>query len=74
MLYGLGIASSSAYAHRISSLFKNLSIQLSQRPQYDFGLRAMKFFIFNLSIVRRTVRSEEESVIEALCKTFYSRL
>ena len=74
MLYGLGIASSSIYAHKISAMFKNLSIQLSLRAQYDFGLRAMKFFTFNLAIVRRTVRIEEESIIEALCKTFYSRL
>jgi dynein heavy chain len=57
MLYGLGIAASSAYAHKISTLFKNLSIQLSLRSQYDFGLRAMKFFTFNLAIVRKTVRS-----------------
>lgn len=63
MLYGLGIVTSSAYAHKISALFKNLSIQLSLRSQYDFGLRAMKFFTFNLAIVRKTVRNEEESVI-----------
>lgn len=55
-------------------MFKNLSVQLSQRPQYDFGMRAMKFFIYNLNQVRKTVKNEEESIIDALEKTFYSRL
>ncbi len=34
----------------------------------------MKFFIFNLGIIRRNSKNEEESIIEALCQTFYSRL
>lgn len=63
MLYSLGISSSSIYAHKISVMFKNLSIQLSLRSQYDFGLRAMKFFIFNLSLIRKTLKNEEESII-----------
>lgn len=74
MLYSLGIASSSKYSEKISKLFKNLSIQLSERSQYDFGLRAMKFFIYNLSIIRKSTKNEEESIIEGLYKTFYSRL
>ena len=45
-----------------------------QRQQYDFGLRAMKFFIYNLTIIRMTIKNEEESIVEALYKTFYSRL
>jgi dynein heavy chain 1, cytosolic len=57
MLYSLGISSSSIYAHKISMMFKNLSIQLSLRSQYDFGLRAMKFFIFNLSLVRKKMKN-----------------
>jgi hypothetical protein len=57
MLYSLGITSSSSYAHKISMMFKNLSIQLSLRSQYDFGLRAMKFFIFNLGIIRRNSKN-----------------
>lgn len=74
LIHSLGIANSLQHAGTISNLFKNLSIQLKQRPQYDFGLRAMKFFIFNLSQVRRTITNEEESILEALNKTFYARL
>jgi hypothetical protein len=58
MLYSLGIGSSSIYSHKISKMFKNLSIQLSLRSQYDFGLRAMKFFIFNLSVIRKSLKNE----------------
>ena len=74
MLYSSGIGSSSVYSNKISKLFKNLSIQLMQRQQYDFGLRAMKFFIYNLTTIRKTIKNEEESIVEALYKTFYSRL
>jgi dynein heavy chain, axonemal len=74
MLYSQGISSSSQYSTKISKLFKNLSVQLMQRPQYDFGLRAMKFFIYNLSSIRKSVKNEEESIVDALYKTFYSRL
>jgi hypothetical protein len=49
LLYSLGVASASQYATKISKMFKNLSIQLSDHRQYDFGLRAMKFFVHNLS-------------------------
>ena len=59
MLYDMGISSSSICVHKIILMFENLSIQLSPRAQYDFGLRAMKFITFNLDIVRRTVRIEE---------------
>lgn len=34
---------------KIGATFSNLSIQLSKNPQYDFGLRAMKFLVANLS-------------------------
>lgn len=74
MLYSLGIASSSKYSHQISVLFKSLSIQLSLRSQYDFGLRAMKTFILNLSMIKASVKNDEEGILEALYKTFYSRL
>ena len=74
MLYSSGIGSSSQYSSKISKLFKNLSVQLTQRQQYDFGLRAMKFFIYNLTKIRSSVKNEEESIVEALYKTFYSRL
>lgn len=58
MLYSSGIAASGKYSELISKMFKNLSIQLSQRPQYDFGMRAMKFFIYNLNHVRKSVKNE----------------
>lgn len=74
MLYSLGITSSSKYSHQISLLFKSLSIQLSLRSQYDFGLRAMKTFILNLSMIKTSVKNDEEAIVEALYKTFYSRL
>ena len=57
MLYSSGIGSSSVYSTKISKLFKNLSIQLMQRQQYDFGLRAMKFFIYNLINIRHTIKN-----------------
>lgn len=59
MLYSSGISSSAQYSTKISKLFKNLSIQLMQRQQYDFGLRAMKFFIYNLTIMRKSIKNEE---------------
>lgn len=34
----------------------------------------MKFFIYNLSTIRKTIKNEEDSIIEGLYKTFYSRL
>lgn len=49
MLYGLKFHNPRELAKRIGSAFSNLSVQLSKNPQYDFGLRAMKFLINNLS-------------------------
>ena len=75
LLYSAGISSTSGlFSAKISKLFKTLSIQLSERHQYDFGLRAMKSFIYHLTIIRSTLKNEEESIMEALYRTFYSRL
>jgi hypothetical protein len=56
MLYSLNFTQGSTLAKRISKMFQNLSIQLDDHPQYDFGLRAMKFLIFNIDKVRKKHR------------------
>ncbi len=49
MLYGLKFLKPRELSMKIGTTFSNLSIQLSKNPQYDFGLRAMKFLVSNLS-------------------------
>ena len=56
MLYGLNFNYAGVLAKRISKMFQNLSIQLDDHPQYDFGLRAMKFLIFNIEKIRKKYR------------------
>lgn len=48
MLYGLGFSKPDFLAHKIGKLFQAMSVQLNPYPQYDFGLRAMKFLVYNL--------------------------
>ena len=48
MLYSLGFSSPDALANKIGKLFQAMSVQLNPHPQYDFGLRAMKFLLYNL--------------------------
>ena len=49
MLYSLNYSHASTYALKIAKLFKNLSLQLGTHLQYDFGMRAIKVFVKNLS-------------------------
>ena len=49
MLYGLKFLKPRELSHKIGLTFEKLSIQLSKNSQYDFGLRAMKFLVNNLS-------------------------
>ena len=48
MLYGLGFSKADSLANKIGKLFQAMSVQLNPYPQYDFGLRAMKFLVYNL--------------------------
>jgi hypothetical protein len=49
MLYSLNYSHASQHSEKIAKLFKNLSLQLGDHPQYDFGMRAIKVFTKNLS-------------------------
>ena len=48
MLYSLNFSNANYLAHKIGDLFQAMSVQLNPNPQYDFGLRAMKFLVYNL--------------------------
>ncbi len=66
MLYSLNYSHASEHALKISKLFKNLSIQLGSHSQYDFGMRAIKIFVKNLSKHKQLNRKEEETIYHAL--------
>ena len=49
MLYSLNFNQATTHSQKIGRLFKNLSLQLGNHLQYDFGMRAMKIFVKKLS-------------------------
>jgi hypothetical protein len=49
MLYSLNFNKATTHSQKIGRLFKNLSLQLGNHLQYDFGMRAMKIFVKKLS-------------------------
>lgn len=69
-LYGLNFNQPGVLARTIGKVFKNLSIQLSHHPQYDFGLRAMKFLLANLS-KRQQMTKDTNSIIKLAFEDVY---
>ncbi len=74
MLYSLNFIHATKYSTKISKLFKNLSLQLGDHSQYDFGMRSMKTFIKKLASNKKIIKKEELAIYHSLYETFYSRL
>ena len=74
MLHGLGFPEPGNMSNKIGKIFQAMSVQLNPHPQYDFGLRAMKFLIYNLKESKERNLSTKECMIDSFGKVFKSRL